>query len=81
MVEIIVEPPNASLPISETSYTASLEFKAYSVIVFSVPNGVYDYVVRPGFLAQSGTVTVEGADIMVQVHEPPVSCRTQTTTG
>ena len=80
MVETIVEPSNASLPISETSYTASLVFKAYSNIVFSVPNGIYSYVVKPGFLAQSGNVSVQGSDVTVQVHEPPVSCRTQTTT-
>ena len=80
MVATIVEPSNASLPISETNYTASLEFKAFSNIVFSVPNGIYSYVVKPGFLTQSGNVLVLGSDVTVQVHEPPVSCRTQTTT-
>src|SRR6267143_4531168 len=41
MIETIVEPSNASLPISETIYQSSLEFKAFSNIVFSVPNGIY----------------------------------------
>jgi hypothetical protein len=81
MVETIVEPSNASLPISETNYTASLKFKAFSNIVFSVPNGFYTYVVRPGFLGQSGDLSVQGSGITIQVREPPVSCQTQTSTG
>ncbi len=81
IVETVVEPSNASLPISETHYTSSIEFKAFSNIVFSVTNGIYGYVVKPGYLAQSGSVTVQGSDVTVQVHEPPVTCQTQTTTG
>jgi hypothetical protein len=81
LVGTIVEPSNASLPISETHYTASLPYKAFSNIVFSVPNGIYGYVVKPGFLAQAGNVLVQGSGVTIQVHEPPVTCQTQTTTG
>jgi hypothetical protein len=81
VAETIVEPSNASLPLSETQWTASSGFKSFSNIVFSVPNGVYDYVVKPGFFAQAGTITVQGSDVMIQVNEPPISCQTQSKSG
>ncbi len=80
MVETIVEPSNAPLPIPETHYNASVEFRTFSNIVFSVPNGIYSYIVKPGFLAQSGIISVQGSGVTIQVHEPPVSCQTQATT-
>ena len=72
----IFGPANATLPLSNSHYEAAQQFKAYAVIAFSVPNGTYTYSVQPEFLAQKGTVTVNGADLVVQVHAPPVTCRT-----
>ena len=72
----IFGPANATLPLSDSHYEAAQQFKAYAVIVFSVPNGTYTYSVQPQFLAQKGTVTVNGADLVVQVRAPPVTCRT-----
>ncbi len=72
----IAGPPNATLPLSETSFSAAPRFKAYAVIMFLVPDGTYVYTIEPQFLAQTGTVKVIGADLMIQVHSAPVSCST-----
>jgi hypothetical protein len=52
-------------------------------IVFSVADGVYQYSVGPsndGFQPASGTVTVNGADVVVTVTGPATSC-TMVATG
>src|SRR5215467_14468387 len=41
-----VAPPNDSLPLSNTEFIASPNFKNYSVIGFYLPNGVYTYQVE-----------------------------------
>ena len=75
---IIVEPPSATPNISEDSFFASPSLKSYSVIEFSVPNGAYNYTVKPSFLGQVGNVTVNGGDVVVQVQPAHFSCRTST---
>ena len=85
-----MRPSNATLPLSESEFMASIAYeaysmtsiayKAYSMIVFSVPDGTYGYKVEPIFLAQMGTLTVNDADVLVKVYSPPVSCVTESTT-
>ena len=72
----IFGPANATLPLSKSIFEASQQFKAFAGIVFSVPEGTYAYSVEPGFLAQTGIVTVNGAHLVIQVHRQPVTCRT-----
>ncbi len=78
------EPTNTPLPIANGSYTAGPEPPGLYTIVFtSVPDGVYQYRIAPSgpFSVTSGTVTVNGADVSVQVQGPVVACRTTTATG
>lgn len=47
----------------------------YSTIVFSVPDGTYSFTVIPnGFSVQSGTITVNGQDVDVQLHWNVPTC-------
>jgi hypothetical protein len=58
---------------------ASPSLKIYSLIEFSVPNGTYNYTVKPqNFLGQAGNVTVNGGDVVVEVQPAHFSCRTST---
>jgi len=77
--QTIVRPSNATLPLSENSFSASPSYVSYSAIWFSVHNGTYSYVVLPtAFLMQSGNVTVMGKDVVVEVPSAPISCTTPT---
>lgn len=74
-----VQPSNATLPLSESSFEAAHAFFNDSIISFLVPNGTYPYQVLPkAFLGMSGTLTVNGSDVIVEVHAAPVSCTTTT---
>jgi hypothetical protein len=74
------EPSNATLPISDTSFTSSSQFANQSTIIFSVPNGTYSYKVSPEAMLgpSSGNVTVKGADVIVEVNGPFLACMTST---
>jgi hypothetical protein len=73
--QTIVRPADATLPLSESGFQAQGSFENYSIITFSVPNGSYSYTVYPqNFLGQSGNLTVNDDDTVVQVHAAPVSC-------
>jgi hypothetical protein len=75
--QTIVRPSGAELPLSESGFQAQGNFENYSVISFSVPNGTYSYTVYPeNFLGQTGNLTVNGDDTVVEVHAAPVSCTT-----
>ena len=53
-------------------------------IVFSVTDGVYQYTVNPSadeFQPSSGTVTVDGGDVLVVVGGPVTSCTMVVTTS
>jgi hypothetical protein len=78
----VAEPSNAVLPISTSSGTAGPSYANSSVIVFSVPNGEYQYSIAVGwnFGNPSGTINVNGADVMVLLQGPLISC-TMTTTA
>jgi hypothetical protein len=74
----IIEPAGSSFP-SGTGYEASPTFKNYSVIVFAVASGTYDYSFVPGgFGATSGTVIVNSSDATIVLPVPVVSCTTTT---
>jgi hypothetical protein len=74
----IIEPPGSVLP--SNGYSASPNFQNYSVIVFAITSGTYDYAILPEGMAQStGTVTVNSSDVTVLVAGPTLSCPTRTT--
>ncbi len=74
----IIEPPGSILP-SQNGYGAAPAFENYSVIVFALTEGTYDYSVLPSLMAQStGTVTVNSSDVTVLVAGPTISCTTTT---
>jgi hypothetical protein len=72
----IVEPPNASLPISEQSGISSTRFKNYSTIAFSVLPGTYNYNIEPqNFLPNSsGNATITNRDVTIQIGPGTVTC-------
>lgn len=72
----IAVPSNASLPVPNTEIRASPNFKNFSVIWFHVSDGVYTYVVSPSAFFPGGTATVNGADTIVTVSGPFLSCTT-----
>ena len=76
--QTIAEPANTTLPISGGGYTASPQFQSFSAIVFSVPNGTYQYNISPTgpFERTSGSVMVNGTNVTVAVEGPVVSCTT-----
>jgi hypothetical protein len=79
----VAEPPNATLPISTTYGSATPSYMNDSMIIFAVPNGQYPYNVTMGWSVgnPTGTVSVEGADVMVLVQGPQVSCTAESTMG
>ena len=74
-----VEPPNGSVS-TNGGYSAGPEPPSVYSIVFSVPDGVYHYVLAPqgAFYTFSGTVTVNGSNLSVILEGPAVSCTTTT---
>ena len=79
----VAEPSNATLPIDTTVGSAGPSYANDSVIVFSVPNGEYNYNIAVGwtFGNASGVVNVNGADVTVLLQGPGVSCTMTTTIG
>ncbi len=75
--ETIAEPSNATTPISG-GYVAGPEYQSLSTIVFSVPDGVYQYTLSPhgAFAQPAGSVTVNGSDVSVELSGPDVTCTT-----
>jgi hypothetical protein len=83
--QTVTQPPNATLPLSygATRLTGN---STYSTIWFSLPNGTYAYSILPNNtlgLEQSGNVTVDGSDIVVQVYAfvTSMGCSSTTTVG
>ncbi|HXW95515.1 MAG TPA: hypothetical protein VEJ19_07405 [Nitrososphaerales archaeon] len=66
----VVEPSNATLPLSNTQMAGLPSYKNFSVIWFHVTNGVYTYVVAPTDFFHNGTVTVNSANTIVTVTGP-----------
>jgi len=78
--ETIAQPSNTTLPIPGGSYIAGTQFQGLSAIVFSVPNGLYQYSISPTgpFDRTAGSVMVNGTNVTVPVEGPVVSCVTTT---
>jgi hypothetical protein len=76
--EVEAEPAGATLPIQNDTYTASPLYANDSTIIFSVPDGTYQFSISPfePFGPDSGTVTVNGADVIVPLSGPFLSCTT-----
>ena len=74
--ETIAEPSTATLPIQNGTYIAEPRYQNVSTIAFSVPDGVYQYRLAPfgAFSPDSGSVTVDGADVSMTVNGPILVC-------
>jgi hypothetical protein len=77
------QPSNTPLPVPNGGYSAGPEPPGLYTITFSVPNGVYQYSIRPqgAFYSANGNVTVSGSDVTVTLDGPVVSCTTATSGG
>jgi hypothetical protein len=71
----IAQPSNATLPISTEEGVAGGAYKMISKIIFTVPDGVYQYDVTSGWslFPSGGTVDVNGSDVVVQLEGPAVA--------
>ena len=82
---VVVQPSNATLPLTYSG-THLTSDSNYSTIVFSLPNGTYNYTIVPNDPfnpEQSGNVTVAGSDVQVEVGEyiTAMGCTTTTSTS
>ncbi len=70
------QPPNATVPAFLSSWGLRPSYKEYSIIVFFVPNGTYNYTVYPLniFLYQSASVTVQGSTQVIHVEDMVDGC-------
>jgi hypothetical protein len=71
-----VQPPGATPPGANSGLEGTLN-KNLTVIVFSLPDGIYSFSVRPSnfyFTPYSGTVDVNGTDVLVQIAYTGTSC-------
>jgi len=83
--QTIAQPPNATLPLSygATRLTGN---STYSTILFSLPNGTYNFSILPNDplgTEQSGNVTVDGSKVVVLVYAfiTSMGCSSATTGG
>jgi len=83
--QTIAQPPNATLPLSygATRLTGN---STYSTILFSLPNGTYNFSILPNDplgTEQSGNVTVDGSKVVVLVSAfiTSMGCSSATTGG
>lgn len=69
----IAQPSNVTLPLSGVESESGV-YNTISKIIFTVPNGSYNYNVTSGSLLMpySGTVNVNGADVVVELYQ--ISC-------
>ena len=66
---VLVQPPSAALPLQQGTIGYSPANKNYSMIIFSVPDGTYNYIVQPSSIfRQSTSVVVNGSNVIVQVQ-------------
>lgn len=81
---VVVQPSNATFPVTYGEGSLLTSDSNYSTIVFSVPNGTYTYAILPKDPfngEQSGNVTVDGTDVQVQVGQfiTAMGCSSTTT--
>ena len=72
-------PSNASLPIPSHEATVSPHYGNLSVIGFYLPNGVYVWASEPDTVGHTGTVTINGNDVVVTVYGPVLGCTSTVT--
>jgi len=83
--QTVVQPSNATLPLSYAANRLT-DNSTYSTIWVSLPNGTYTYSILPNDplgSEQSGNVTVEGSNVVVQVYAfvTSMGCSSTTTVG
>jgi len=81
--QTVAQPPNATLSLSYGT-TRLTDNSTYSTILFSLPNGTYNYSILPKDplgQEQSGNVTVDGSMVVVQVYAfiTSMGCSSSTT--
>jgi len=71
----IAQPSNATLPIFTEEGAAGGAYKMISKIIFTVPDGVYQYDVTSGWgmFPSGGMVDVNGSDVVVQLEGPVIA--------
>jgi hypothetical protein len=75
-VDTEVQPPGTTLPLNNYGLIGTLN-KNFTVIIFSLPNGVYPFSVSPSvgfFTPTAGSVTVNGTDALVEIAYTGTSC-------
>ena len=78
-----VQPPGTKLPLNNYGLGGTLNTN-FTVIVFSLPDGHYDYNVSPSagfFTPTTGSVSVDGTDVLVQIAYTGTSCTAVVTTS
>jgi len=75
----IRQPSNATLTVSGIKgieVTAAPVYKLISKIIFTVPDGTYQYDVTSlaPMAPYKGTVSVNGSDVVIQLEGPEISC-------
>jgi hypothetical protein len=70
----LIQPSNMPFPFPNTGITSGPSFQSISKIVFTLPDGTYDYNISrsAGPVPASGTVDVNGSDVTVQFEAEPV---------
>jgi len=81
--QMVVQPSNATLPLSYATSRLTSN-STYATILFSLPNGTYNYSILPNDplgTEQSGNVTVDGGKVAVQVYAfvTSMGCSSSTT--
>jgi hypothetical protein len=77
-----VQPPDTPLPLNNGSLSGTLN-QNLTVIVFSLSDGAYRFVVSPSnfyFTPDSGTIDVNGSNVLVEIAFTGTSCTSTTAT-
>jgi len=78
-----VQPPGTTLPLDNYGLGGTLN-ENFTVIVFSLPSGLYNFSVSPSagfFTPTTGSVRVNGTDVLVEIAYTGTSCVTTTHTS
>ncbi len=81
--QTLAQPPNATLPIPNDSFSAAPNNSIYSQMVFYVPNGTYHYSISPSSMLagfpSAGTISINSSEV-ISIGAPPISCTVSTST-
>ena len=78
-----VQPPGTQVPISNSTLYGTTN-ETYTSIVFSLPDGTYNYRVSPSnffFTPDSGSISVSGSDLTVKIAYTGTSCTATATSS